>query len=336
MAVYTTLERDEIEQFISRYGIGDVVDFSGVSAGMENSNYVITTSSNHLAQEVGHNRQGEYFLTIFEELPENDLPFHLALLELLDRKQIPVSAPIRDYDGAAIQHIQGKPAVLCPRLHGEHMMTPSAQQCAVIGDMLARIHAVSMDMEYEHGGIRDANWLRQTVVDASPMLSDTDQSLCLEVLNSYLAVVDDPDLTKSIIHGDLFRDNALFEGEQLGGIIDFFNAGQGHCIYDLAVTVNDWCMRDEHLDADCFNALIQAYTNAHPLTESDRHHWPIIVKTCAMRFWLSRTLARARAKENLHHELHYFKDPEQFRRILHNYLEDGVPPLPDSATPQAN
>ena len=157
MAVYTTLEKDEIDTLISRYGIGDVISFEGVSAGMENTNYAIVTSSNHLAQDVGHNLQGEYFLTIFEELPENDLPFHLDLLELLDRKQIPVSAPIRDYDGAMIHQLHGKPAVLCPRLQGQHLDEPRTFHCALIGSTLAKIHQNASEMEYEHGGIRDAD-----------------------------------------------------------------------------------------------------------------------------------------------------------------------------------
>ena len=328
MAVYTTLERDEIEAFIERFGIGKVLHYEGVSAGMENSNYAITTSSNHLAQDVGHDKPGDYFLTIFEELPENDLPFHLSLLELLDRHKIPVSAPIRDYDGASIQHIHGKPAVLCPRLHGKHIDIPSIGQCATMGAMLAKIHSVGTHMEYDHGGIRDANWLKNTVVAASSSLEDADKGLCLELLNNYLAIVDDPALSKSIIHGDLFRDNALFDGETLGGIIDFFNAGQGHCVYELAVAVNDWCMtEDNQLDEQRYQAFTGAYAQHHAFSDADRQHWSVVVQTCAMRFWLSRILAKKR-REDLHHELHYFKDPAQFRGIVMHYREVGVPPLP--------
>ncbi len=323
MAVFTTLDFDEINALIQPYGIGDLVSFSGVSAGLENTNYAITTSSNHMAEEYGHDRQGEYFLTIFEELPENDLPFHLGLLETLGNKGIPVSIPVRDYDGKSIQTIAGKPAVLCPSLQGHHPGDASVPQCEAMGDMLARIHEISDGVDYHKGGIRDVKWLQKTLAQVESGLSDDERQLCHQTMDDYLQVCKENNLPSTIIHGDLFRDNALFDGNNLTGVIDFFSAGRGFALYDIAVSANDWCVSGDHLDADKLQAFAQGYSAHRPFTDEEKAHWPLFVKLTAMRFWLSRIQAHQRILSHPH-ELNTFKSPEPFRRLFLRYVNASV------------
>lgn len=319
MAVFTTLDFDEINTLIKPYGIGELIRFSGVSAGLENTNYAITTSSNHMAEEYGHDREGEYFLTIFEELPENDLPFHLGLLELLGRKQIPVSIPVRDYDGKNIQMVYQKPAVLCPSLQGHHVQNPSLVQCERMGQMLARIHDVSGDMDYQGGGIRDIHWLTDTLSKVSSTLSQDELTACKQVLEEYKAVSQADKLPKTIIHGDLFRDNALFDGEEITGVIDFFTAGRGFMVYDLAVCANDWCVSHTLLDKDKLASFIKGYELLRKLTDDEKAVWPLMLKVTAMRFWVSRIQAVKRIQSHPH-ELNTFTSPEPFRQLFFYYV----------------
>ena len=325
MAVYTTLEHDDIAGFIAPFGIGELVSFNGISEGMENTNYFVTSSSNHLANETAGNEQGDYVLTIFEELPESHLPFHLQLLHTLADAEIPVAAPITDYHGKSVQHIKGKPALLCPRLKGQHLKAANAEHCRVIGKTLAKMHLATQKLTCGHEGIRNHQWLTQSVNAALKFFDLSEQQLARQTLDGYLKMVNQPGLNKGIIHGDLFRDNALFEDDQLTGIIDFYNAGEDFLLYDLAVVVNDWCNNEDgSIDPQRYIALLQSYDAIRPLTDTEKCSWPIFLQISALRFWVSRMLTIKNREQDNQHELNTFKNPEPFKQILLHHHQNEL------------
>ena len=44
MAVFTEVTRSELDDWLAGYSIGTVSEFRGISEGIENSNYFLTTS----------------------------------------------------------------------------------------------------------------------------------------------------------------------------------------------------------------------------------------------------------------------------------------------------
>lgn len=323
MAVYTHLEIEHIRPFIDTFNIGELQSLQGIEAGMENSNYFVTV------RDLQHNRH-DYVLTLFEELDAVDLPFHIALLEALQIHNIPVASPLRNQAGQALHTLANKPAVLCPRLKGSHPIDPTMQQCAAIGEHLANIHNAlsSFKNADQHSGIRDTHWLQATANSVKPYLDNHEQQLIDHVLHDYWSILNEPGLSKSLIHGDLFRDNSLFEGDRLAGIIDFFNAGYGHCIYDLAIVINDWTLDAQAtIKTAHYQSLIKSYQRIRPLTDEEKHHWPVFLKTCALRFWLSRllTIQQRQNSANRHNKHHRFKDPLQYKSILLRHIEQSIP-----------
>jgi homoserine kinase type II len=99
-------------------------------------------------------------------------------------------------------------------------------------------------------------------------------------------------LPRANIHADLFRDNAMFEGTHLTGLIDFYNACSGPMLYDVAIALNDWCSDDEGvLDGPRARALLGAYAALRPFTAAEAQLWPTLLRVACVRFWLSRLIA---------------------------------------------
>jgi Ser/Thr protein kinase RdoA (MazF antagonist) len=93
--------------------------------------------------------------------------------------------------------------------------------------------------------------------------------------------------THGIIHGDLFRDNVLWQDGRLVAILDFEQASGGSLAYDLAVCINDWCW-DGAPRLDLVRALLQGYETRRALADADRVALPIEVRAAAMRFTITR------------------------------------------------
>jgi len=126
-------------------------------------------------------------------------------------------------------------------------------------------------------------------------------------------------LPNGAIHADLFRDNVLFDGDRLSGLIDFGFAATDEFAYDLAITANDWCIDAEgRFVGPLLTALLAAYFAERPLSEAEQAAWPALLRAGALRFWLSRLydlhLPRA-AEINTPH------DPMAFERILRLRIE---------------
>lgn len=117
-----------------------------------------------------------------------------------------------------------------------------------------------------------------------------------------------------MVHADLFRDNALWDGNTLSGIIDFYYACDDVLLYDVAVLVNDWCNNgDAGLDRYKVTALLQAYNHYRPLQPNEHQYWPSMLRAGGLRFWLSRLYDKHFPRSG---ELVHTKDQDEFRAIL--------------------
>lgn len=301
MSVYTPVERDELEAFLLNYELGELLDYQGISAGIENTNYFVTTSDKQLV------------LTLFENHSADELGYFLDLMAFLAEHAVPSAHPIADRDGHYLRILNGKPAALVMRLRGASIEQPNTAQCGAIGHALGQLHLSGQQFDGHRDNDRGPHWWHTTREAIADKLSEAE----LALLDEELAFQRDhrfDSLPRGVIHADLFRDNALFEGNTLTGIIDFYYACNDVLLYDVAVTVNDWCSTaDGSLDEEKLLTLLSAYRKVRPFTEQEQAAWPVMLRAAALRFWLSRLQDLHFPREG---ELTHTKDPEAFRTIL--------------------
>lgn len=318
MAVYTVLDQSEIAAFIKPFGIGSLIDFEGVSAGIENSNYFIRCDQSHFLSELQTTPHREFVLTLFESASHDDLQFFCQLTTLLSQQGLPVPCPISNADGIAIGQLKGKPAMLVPKVAGRHLQTINSEHCRQIASTLASIHLQCQRAELHHPTSYSLAWLEQCAQRLSPQLAADDVALLAEIERFRLLSEQHPNLPRTVIHGDLFRDNALFDGENLTAIIDFNSAGDGYLLFDVAVLVNDWCSTvDGGLDAERVDAVLAAYQQVRVFTDDEKKLWNDFLRIAATSFWISRLQTQLQPDQpQLRGALVEQKDPQQYKNIL--------------------
>lgn len=312
MSVFTKVSHSQLREFLRAYNIGRVVGFQGIGEGVENTNYFVDTT------------QGRYVLTLFERLNHEDLPFFLGLMDHCAGRGVPCPQPVAMRDGGWLTELNGKPAALVQRLQGGSELRPSAAQCHAAGEVLAKLHLAADSFEGRAENSRGPAW-RQATGERLMRSVDAETAALIGDELSAQAGIDWSQLPRGVIHADLFRDNVLFIEDRVSGVIDFYYACVDALVYDLAITVNDWCIDvDGHLDDERYHAMITAYAARRPLTEAERAAWPMMLRAAALRFWLSRLYDWHFPREG---DLVHVKDPDAYRRVLQLHRAGGAPRL---------
>jgi homoserine kinase type II len=316
MAVYTEVSFDEAALLLHALGLGQLQSINPCVGGIENTNYFVDTE------------RGRYVLTLFERLTFEQLPFYLHLMKHLAQHNIPVPAPhtaINPPPGQTddiVHTVRGKPAAVVDRLRGRSELAPTAEHCAAVGEMLARMHLAGLDYPRQQENLRGLDWwnatvpvvLEHTTAEQSRfLLSELAYQNHVAASSAYRA------LPRGPVHADLFRDNVLFDSDdnqlQLTGFFDFYFAGWDALLFDVGVCLNDWCV---DLDtgvahAGRTEAFLAAYQTVRRLTPQERTMLPAMARAGALRFWISRLWDLHLPREAALLQAH---DPGHFERVL--------------------
>jgi homoserine kinase type II len=302
MSVYTKLSDPELDTFLSTYLVGQVLDFEGIEAGIENSNYFVTTD------------QGRFVLTIFEQASVGGLKYCLELMAFLSDRALPSPRPIADARGEYLTTLKSKPAALVERLGGASIDTPGLEQCRLVGKTLGAMHQATQSYPPTRENERGPDWHAVTAAQIRGYLNPADKSL-LDREMAFNTSFDFNYCKRGVVHADLFRDNVLFDGPKLSGLIDFYYAHSGPLIYDLAVTVCDWCFGNAEtvFDQACAKALVDAYSRTRVVDAIEIEAWLPSLRAAGLRFWLSRLKDQIFPR---HGHLTHIKDPTPFKTVL--------------------
>lgn len=305
MSVFTRVTEAELSAWLANYSLGQLLELQGIALGIENTNYFVTTTN------------GRFVLTLFEKLSATELPFYMNLMAHLARHGIPCPSPVANRHNDFLGELNGKPACIVSRLPGKSLAQPEAKHCATVGAMLGQMHVAGQSFNGAAGNPRGTAWRSYAAQQVKIFLSAADAAL----LDSELAFHEQyglSELPRGVVHADLFRDNVLFDGARIGGLIDFYFACNDSLLYDVAITVNDWCVNaDGALDEARTLTLLAAYHEVRTLTDQEKFMWIVALRAAALRFWLSRLFDKHLPRDG---EMVHAHDPEQFKYILLKHI----------------
>lgn len=306
MSVFTPLDRSDLEQFLQQFSVGELVSYQGISEGVENTNYFVTTTG------------GEFVLTLVESAASERLTEILSFVCLLADKGQAVAVPVATDQGRYQLTLKSRPAILAQRLKGAPLVRPTVDQCAAMGRTLAGFHRCVAATAAQQSSDELIVWYNQTATGLLAKLEPAETYLLWDLISSAAEVPFD-ELPGGLVHADLFPDNVLFEGNQLIGVIDFYHTMRAPFIYDLAVVLNAWSYDEgsDELLVDNAMALIDSYSAARHLSDQEIRWLPRMRQLAAARFWLSRLRDYHFPKAG---ESVSAKSPEGKRRLLEQLL----------------
>ena len=282
MAVYTEVSDEELDAFVAGYDIGEVISYKGVAEGVENSNYMLRTSSG----------DGIYFLTLYEKrVSPADLPFFLGLMEFLAGRGISCPLPVHARDGAALRMLAGRPAAIVTFLDGVSVPRPRPQHCAGLGGGLARQHIAGLDFPLQRPNALSVQQWRPLFLRSAAGADTVAAGLARELDAELLELENHwpENLPSGIIHADAFPDNVFFLHDQLSGFIDFYFACNDPLAYDIAICLNAWCFEpDGAFNVTKARGMLAAYQAVRPLTAAEMAALPLLARGSALRFLLTR------------------------------------------------
>jgi homoserine kinase type II len=337
MAVFTEVPFAEAAALLLQLGAGTLQRLEGIGAGIENTNYFADTSEARLV------------VTLFERLGRSELPFYLELMRHLAERGLPVPKPLAAVSGelhgsseesnreprsrgvaradtardstlpvsVLLHTLAGKPAAVTPRLPGAPLRDPSGAQCARVAATLAKLHHTGRDYPRQQPNPRGLSFWREHAPWLAPQLAAPARALLESELahqETLAASAAYAALPRGAVHGDLFRDNVLFDGDTLSGLLDFYFAATDTFLYDIAVCLNDWCTnQDGALVHERATAFVAAYDAVRTLHADELALLPMLLRAAALRFWISRLVDTYKPRDA---SLLQPKDAAEYERIL--------------------
>ncbi|MDX8413087.1 MAG: homoserine kinase [Mariprofundales bacterium] len=309
MSVYTELTFDDIATIIAGYDLGALRHYSGIAAGIENSNFFVDTE------------QGRFVLTIFERLDGEELPWFMQLMRHLSMGGLASPAVQQQRDGSLLFRYQcgvqeSKWGCVVSCLTGSVIESLSQPQLESAGKTLAQLHLAGDGFAPPRKSPTGDRWLRHTADQVRAGVQQRYGDAAVALLDSELLWQEKRmlrGLPEGVIHGDYFCDNILFEGDAVSGVIDFYYAHTAPFVLDVAISINALALRLQDDDIVRWGCFLRGYESVRSLTVAESAALPWMLRLAALRFWLSRLFDLIFPREGAMTQV---KDPEEYRRKL--------------------
>ncbi len=308
MAVYTKLNKSEIEEIISLYKLKNLESFAPIEEGIENTNYVITANKK------------KYILTIFEKrVKEQDLPFFCELISLLNKSGFKCPLPILNLENSPISTFKRKKLTILTFVRGKSKENLSNENCEDIGKEAAKLHLLTSNFKIQRkNALSIESWrnmfenIKDKCIKIHKDLPNLIEANLKDIEKNWPS-----NLPSGIIHADLFKDNIIFENNKVSGIIDFTFSCNDFYALEIAICFNALCFDGvkSNLSFNVTKAkkFIDGYSSIRKLSDQEKNSIKILSQGAALRFLLTRVFDAINTVEGA---LVKIKDPIEYLKRL--------------------
>jgi len=308
MAVYTKLDKKDIEKILSNYSIGKLKYFKGIQEGIENTNYYLLVE------------EKKYILTIYEKrVDPKDLPFFSELMTGLDKKNYKCPVPLANSENKTISNYKGKKLMIVSFLEGKAKQVLTPNDCKQVGIEVAKMHEITKSFKIKrNNNLSVKSWrslfnaIKNQCTKINKDLPKLIETNLIDVENNW-----PKNLPSGIIHADLFSDNIFFQNGRFNGIIDFYFSCNDFYSFEIAICFNALCFDGEKNNLS-FNVtkaknFIDGYSAIRKLSDKEKESIKVLSQGAALRFLLTRVFDALNTVEGA---IVKVKDPIEYLKRL--------------------
>ena len=280
MAIYTKVDTHEAKSILKNFNLGELKKIQGIKKGIENTNYLLITTT------------GKFILTLFEKrVQAKELPFFMNLMLSLNDRKILCPKPIKNKNKKTLFQIKNRQAAICSFVYGKEKTNHTLSECQLIGKNIAKLHMVGRKIKLHRvNNLSIKSWiaLNQSIKTKAnkkiPNIYGFINTLLLDLKKKWPS-----QLPTGIIHGDLFPDNIFFNKTKFAGFIDFYFSCSDFLIYDIAICINAMCF-DKKIKFNKLkaNALLKGYSSQRKISKKEFTALPQLLLGASIRFFLTR------------------------------------------------
>jgi homoserine kinase type II len=306
VALYAQLDRSAVEGLTRRFGIGGITAFSVMDGGRENTNYRVET------------RSGKYVLTLFDQKSLEHATNLASLLVYLTDHGIRTSRVVVPPNGPMVILHDEKPVMLKRYVGGDITDNISGKLLVQLGEEIARLHEIPAPPYVPKSFPYGRSYFPE-VIDSNLGHAYIDW---LSEKNSYLQKRIPQHLPMALIHGDVFFDNLIVQGDQLMAIIDFEEACHYYRSFDLGMVIVGACRDRQGISFEKTRQFLRGYQNDMTLESVERESLKAfaVYAAVATSFWRFR-------------QYHLLRPDPQFydKHVEMQTLADTISEYPESS-----
>ena len=312
MAVHTELSEANINKILKNYQLGELIKFTGIKEGIENTNYLLRT------------RDKNFIITIFEKRVDiKQIPFYFEVMTNSHSKGIHCPVPIKDKNGELVNKVKNKKMAIFGFLEGNSKKKWNEDDCFMVGQKLAQFHLANINNKLKAKNNFSLNFWKKIYLNCLNKFNTVIPN-SLDIISDEIDFISfnwPKNLPEGVIHADLFPDNVFFKKQKISGFLDFYFSCCDFLSYDLAITINAWCFHKYKFKENFFLSLISGYQSVRRLETNEVNNINILLRGASLRFLFTRVYDSLNSNEG---EFLKKKDPLEFFNILKFHIKVNV------------